>query len=543
MTDTPLTPTVIAAAEQVAGIEYTEAERELMLESLAAQIARAKARRAYAMPNDWHPALRFDPRLPGFVPRQPDSFDPMLPQIAPLPNDDADIAFASVGTLAGWIRCGAITSAFLTTLYLDRIARIGPRLECIALATPEIALAQARAADAAMEAGTWLGPLHGIPYGCKDILDTDGLPTRWGADTHVDRVAAGDAAVVRRLAAAGAVLVAKTAVGALAYGDIWHGGVSRNPWNTEEGSSGSSAGSGSGTAAGLFGFSIGTETLGSIVSPSARCGVTGLRPTFGRVSRQGAMALCWSLDKIGPMCRSVADTALVLSAIAGYDPADLGSIDLPFGFDPSRGIAGMRVGYFPVDMESAPDQAILAAVRGLGVDLVPLERADLPYGSLVDLLYAEAAAAFEDLTLSDRDDLLKWQDAVAWPNAFRRARFLSAVDHVQLDRLRRRTMLEADRWFAEGGVDAIVGSATVGPMTSITNFTAQPCLVMRAGFTHLPSRIGRGIGNAPGFAGSDLHRVPYAACIWGRLFDEDSVLRLGLALEEALGVVGERPEG
>jgi Asp-tRNA(Asn)/Glu-tRNA(Gln) amidotransferase A subunit family amidase len=541
MSEPQISDDSVLAAQALLGVAFTDAERAQMLDSLAAQLARARRRRATTLPADLVPALRFDPRLPGFAMPPPEAFQPDPPPPGPLPAADADIAFATVGELGGWIRSGAISSERLTRLYLERIARLGPGLECIALVTAELALAQARAADRLLAAGHWLGPLHGIPYGCKDLLDTADLPTRWGAEPYLDRVPETNATVVRRLAEAGAVLIAKTSLGALAYGDIWHGGTTRNPWNRAEGSSGSSAGSGSGTAAGLFGFAIGTETLGSIVSPATRCGVAGLRPTFGRVSRAGAMALCWSLDKVGPMTRCVDDTALVLSVLNGFDAADVASIDAPFGYDALVPVTGLRVGYFEADLDDPIDQASVDALRGLDVEMVALERPDLPYASLLDVLYAEAAAAFEELTLSDRDDLLAWQDEVSWPNRFRAARFLSAVDLIQLDRLRRLVMQVADGWFQS--VDAIIGGPAAGPMSIITNFSGHPCLVQRAGFRMSPTRLQRGIGALQVTAPGEVHRVPHSVCLWGRLFDEGTILRLGRALEQALDVRVERPPG
>jgi Asp-tRNA(Asn)/Glu-tRNA(Gln) amidotransferase A subunit family amidase len=336
---------------------------------------------------------------------------------------------------------------------------------------------------------------------------------------------------------AGAVLLGKLSVGALAYGDIWYGGVTRNPWNVAEGSSGSSAGSASATAAGLVGFSLGTETLGSIVIPSLRCGTTGLRPTFGRVPRTGAMPLCWTLDKVGPICRSVEDTALVLHALNVADPADGFQIPAPLGYDAAAPVAGMRVGYFEADLAEgiALDRAALETAKSLGVQLVPLSRPDLPYASLQNILAAEAAAAFEDLTLSDRDDLLTWQEAAAWPNAFRKARFLSAVDHVQLDRLRRLVMQHMAAVFAD--VEAIIGPPLAGPMMIVSNFTGHPCLVLRSGFFESFTRT-RGM---PAVSGPTF-TVPHAVCLWGRLFDEGTILRLGRALEAAFGVAGRRPD-
>jgi len=536
----------IAAAEAVMGVRYTEAERALMADNLQAQIDLAVRRRAVPLPHDLAPATRFDPRLPGFTMPDAAPFRPTAIAPGPLPDREQDIAFAPVGQMGGWIAGRAITAERLAVLYLDRIARLGPKLDCIALATPDLALAQARRVDALLAAGTYLGPLHGIPYGCKDLLDTAGITTGWGAEPYADRMPSTDATVVRRLADAGAVLVAKTTLGALAYGDIWHGGVTRNPWNPLEGSSGSSAGSGSATAAGLVGFAIGTETLGSIVSPAMRCGTAGLRPTFGRVPRTGAMPLCWSLDKIGPMCRSVADTALVLDAINGGDAADPSSIDASFGCDATAPVAGLRLGWFPADMEAEDahplDRAALDAARALGLELVELDRPDLPYDALMMVLYAEAAASFERLTLDDEDDRLTWQTAGAWPNSFRKARFLSAVDLVGVDRLRRRVMLDMDAVF--GRVDAILGPCLAGPMLTITNFTGHPCLAMRAGFrstrTRLRVALSDGRRERPSDEGPEF-RVPHAVSLYGRLFDEGTILRIGAALEARLGVADERP--
>lgn len=547
MADRLLSSETIAAAEAVVGVRYSEAERTQMLDNLGAQIDLATKRRAVTMPHDLAPATRFDPRLPGWTMPPPVPFRPAATDPGPLPERDEDIAFAPVTRLAGWIAARATTSERLTTIYLDRIERYGPRLQCIATTTADLAMRQAHAADALLAAGTYLGPLHGIPWGAKDLLDTDGITTGWGAEPWADRVPASDATVVRRLASAGAVLVAKTTLGALAYGDIWYGGVTRNPWNLEEGSSGSSAGSGSATAAGLVGFSIGTETLGSIVAPSLRCGTTGLRPTFGRVARTGAMPLCWSLDKIGPMCRSVADTALVLAAINGGDLADPGSIDAPFGYDAAAPVAGLRLGYYPEDFDDKDahdlDRAMLDAARAIGLTLVPLVRPDLPYDALMATLFAEAAAAFEPLTLNDDDDRLTWQEPGAWPNTFRKARFLSAVDHVQLDRLRRRVMQDMDAAFC--GIDAIIGPCLAGPLLIITNFTGHPCLAMRCGFRESPTRKALSLAEARLDQGGDgagpEHTVPHAISLYGRLFDEGTILRIGVALEALLDVASRRP--
>ncbi len=546
---TEITADMIAAAEALLGVAYTAEERALMLDNIEGQITTAVQRREIGFPNTLPMASRFDPRLPGFTPpRQPPTGAWPLADPGPLPESEEDIAFAPVTRLSEWIRSGALSSRRLTDIYLDRIERLAPRLECFVTVTPDLARAEAEAADAQLKAGIWLGPLHGVPYGLKDLFDTTGIRTSWGAMPYKDRVAESDARIVRMLRAAGAVLLGKTTLGALAYGDIWFGGKTRNPFNTEEGASGSSAGSASATAAGLCGFSIGTETLGSITSPSQRCGTTGLRPTFGRVSRHGAMALCWSLDKVGPICRSVEDCALVLAAINGGDPSDRGSIDMPFGFDPQAGIDGTRVGHLPTAFEddgaTEVDHQALAAMRDLGIEVRELTLPDLPYGSLMSVLFAEAAAAFEELTLSDRDDELVWQEPGAWPNTFRKARFLSAVDHVQADRLRYKVMQVLDDLFAE--VDAVIGPFMTGPMLIASNFTGHPCLHLRAGFLQSATRSDPSLAHGKLVIGEkgetpQTYRVPHGISLWGGLFDEARLVTLGRALEAKLAVAEERP--
>ena len=551
MENTPITVEIIEAAERLVGVNYTRAERELMLDGLDGQIEEARARRA-ALTFDNHvpTASRFDPRLPGFRPPPPQA--PLRRSDAdagPLPGSDEDIAFAPVTALSQWIAHGELTSRRLTEIYLARIEAYASALECFVTVTPELARAQADAADALLRAGTRLGPLHGIPYGLKDLFDTKDILTTWGAAPYRNRVATRDARVVELLRAAGAVLLGKTTLGALAYGEVWFAGKTRNPWNVGEGSSGSSAGSASATAAGLCAFSIGTETLGSITAPSQRCGTTGLRPTFGRVSRAGGMALCWSLDKVGPICRTVEDCALVLAAINGPDPADRSSIGASFNFDATRGIEGLRLGYLPDAFENEGatdvDRAALDAARCLGVELVEVVLPDLPYGSLMSMLFAEAAAAFEELTLTDRDDELVRQDKGAWPNAFRQARFLSAVDHVQLDRLRYLAMEAFDGAFRK--VDAMIGPWATGPMLVATNFTGHPCLHLRAGFLDSPTRSDPSLEGGKldiGSAGEDpeSHEVPQGISLWSGLFDEGRLLNLGMALERELGVAARRPE-
>ena len=544
---TTLTADMIQAAEVLAGVEYTSTERAQMLDNLEGQIAQARARRTVPLANSVPMALKFDPRLPGFEMPHAASSVTVTTITHMLPVTDEDIAFAPVTDLSAMIATGKLTSLRLTQIYLDRIAALNGKLECFALVSADLALAEAAAADALLATGVNLGPLHGIPFGLKDLFDTRGIVTGWGAEPYRDRVPEKDATIVTKLRAAGAVLLGKTTVGALAYNDIWYGGVTRNPWNLNEGSSGSSAGSASATAAALCAFSIGTETLGSITSPSQRCGTTGLRPTFGRVSRAGAMALCNSLDKVGPICRSVEDTALVLAAINGADKADRSSIQAPFVYDATALITGLRVGYLAEafgEGATAVDHAALAAMRDLGVQVVQVTLPDLPYGALLNTLYAEAAASFEDLTLSGLDDTLTWQDDSAWPNTMRKARFLSAVDHVQLDRFRYLVMQALDGLFTE--VDVLIGPFMTGPMLIASNYTGHPCLHLRAGFERLGTRSPASLGSGkltPGAADAagKTFRVPQGISLWGRLFDEGQILSLGLALERALGVAAERP--
>ena len=536
----PISAAALAAAEPLFGICYTEAERQLMLDNLAEQIAWAQQRRAVALPSALGPAARFDPRLPGFRPPSVGPFR-VTPTAAPLPDHDEHIAFAPLATLQGWLRSQKLTATRLTKIYLERIARLNPSLFCFSTVTSEAALQRAAELDLMTAQGKNLGPLHGIPYGMKDIIDTAGVETSWGAEPYQGRVPEQNAFITDLLHEAGAIMLGKTAVGALAYGDLWFGGRTRNPWNPQEGSSGSSAGSAAAAAAGLVGFAIGTETLGSIVSPATRCGATGLRPTYGRVSRRGAMPLCWSLDKIGPIGRTVEDTAIVLHALNRPDLQDAFQIAAPFSYASDAAIERLRVGYYPEDFAASEAQTLdalaLESVRALGLEPLPLTRRKLPYHSLLGLLYAEAAAAFEELTLNDRDDMLARQDATAWPNGFRKARFLSAVDHVQLDRLRRLVMVEMDAVFAE--VDVVIGPSLAGPMLLITNFTGHPCLCLPAGFfnsaTRDPLGLSRYLPAAEQVGDAVAHEVPHSVCLWGRLFDEGPMLALGRALERSFG--------
>jgi Asp-tRNA(Asn)/Glu-tRNA(Gln) amidotransferase A subunit family amidase len=465
----------------------------------------------------------------------------------PLPATDEDIAFSPVSKLSHWIEKRQLTSQRLTKIYLDRLRRFDPKLHCVITLTPDHALEQASRADSEISAGHYRGPLHGIPWGAKDLLDTANIPTTYGAEPFRNRVPAKNAAVVDRLDQAGAVLVAKLSLGALALNDIWFGGQTMNPWNLDEGSSGSSAGPGAATAAGLVAFAIGSETGGSIVGPSMRCGVTGLRPTFGRVPRTGAMTLCWSLDKLGPMARFVEDTLLVLNTITGPDPGDLGSVPSHLDFDASASVHGLRVGYIASWMQEPPatevDRAALHTVADLGMTPVEISLPDWPYDSLDIILFAESAAAFEEITLNHQVDQLRAQVPDAWPNTFRQSRFLSAVDMVQADRFRRKVAAEMARIFTQ--IDLLLVPSLRDEMLTLTNFTGHPSLTLRAGFIEVSEARSDWAPDPahplPKF--SPPRRVPHGVTLIARPFDEGKLGSAGLALERAFNVAAEYPPG
>ncbi len=450
-----------AEAEKLVQVEMSAGERDEAAASWRVNMAglyeRRTGPRKVELAAGIAPWSRWDPVLPGHAAGPAlERFVRGKQDAGPLPSNEEDIAFAPVTQLSRWLETREISSERLTGIYLERLEKFNGKLRCVVTLTKELALEQARAADKEIAAGKYRGPLHGIPWGAKDLLDTAGIATTYGAEPFRKRVPARDAAVVKRLREAGAVLAAKLSMGALALNDIWFGGQTMNPWLLEEGSSGSSAGPGAATAAGLVGFAIGSETGGSIVSPSMRCGITGLRPTFGRVARTGAMTLCWSLDKLGPMTRRVEDALLVLRAISGPDEADVSSLPSKLDFDAEAGVKGLRVGYFPKWMKEAPatdvDRKALEVARKLGMTPVEVEIPDWPYDSLDLILFAEAAASFEELTLSHGVDQMRVQVPDAWPNLFRQARFLSAVDFVQSDRLRRMVAYEMGRVFEQADV-------------------------------------------------------------------------------------------
>jgi Asp-tRNA(Asn)/Glu-tRNA(Gln) amidotransferase A subunit family amidase len=547
-----VSPATFAEAEKLAQVELSAAELAQAAGNWRSAMAPLYERRTGPRKVALEPAVapwsRWNPLLPGTKALPARSlFVRSKGDPGPLPTRDEDIAFAPVTSLSRWIETRKLTSERLTQIYLKRLEKFDPELRCVITLTREHALAQARKADVEIAAGKYRGPLHGIPWGGKDLLDTAGIATTYGAEPYRNRVPTANAAVVDRLNEAGAVLVAKLSMGALALNDIWFGGQTMNPWLLEEGSSGSSAGPGSATAAGLVGFSIGSETLGSIVSPSMRCGITGLRPTYGRVPRTGAMTLCWSLDKLGPMARSVEDTMLVLDVISGPDPGDVNCVPGRLDFDAGESVEGLRVGYFPGWMKENPatdvDRAALAVVKKLGMIPVEVTLPDWPYDSLDIILFAESAAAFEDLTLSHGVDQLKVQVPDAWPNTFRQSRFLSAVDFVQADRLRRKVAEEMARVFSQ--VDLLLVPALRDEMLTITNFTGHPSLTLRAGFVEVAEARSDWAPDPakklPHF--SPPRRVPHGVTLIGRLFDEGTLGRAGFAMEHSFAVAGERPPG
>ena len=525
MSDEKLTPQDIAHAEKLIGLTFTEDERALMLEDLEALRQSYAALRKLDFPNDLLPAFRFDPQLLGEA-HPPDYALAREPATAPAPPPEtaADLAFASIRQLGAWLRAGVISSEELTRHYLQRLQRHDPRLHCVITLTEERALEQARRADEELRSGVDRGPLHGIPWGAKDLLAVRGYPTTWGAAPCREQILHQDAAVVTRLDEAGAVLVAKLSMGALAWGDVWFGGTTRTPWDPEQGASGSSAGSGAATAAGLVGFSIGTETWGSIVSPSTRNGVTGLRPTFGRVSRHGAMALSWTMDKIGPMCRSAEDCALVFAAIHGADPRDPTTVDKPFPWPPALDLRGLRLGYLAADLErdyrgKANDARALEVFRGLGVELVPIQLPELPIDALSFILFVEAAAAFDELTRSNRDDELVRQTRDAWPNFFRLSRLVPAVEYIQANRVRTRLMAALRTLFEQ--VDAYIGPSLEGQNLLLTNLTGHPSLTLPTGLAD--------------------DGLPTTITLTGRLYDEATLLALGRAFQQVTDFHRRRP--
>ena len=523
-----ITPEILSDAEKLVGLEFTGPERELMLNGLDEQLEDYKKIREVHVENSVPPALRFDPVLPGTKMAGESSF--RLSKPAPVSPTPEELPFLTVVQLGRLLRDGKVTSVGLTKMYLDRLRKLDPVLHAVISYTEERAMEQAERADRELKAGTDRGPLHGIPWGAKDLLAAKGYRTTWGSVPFKDQVIDEDATVVERLEKAGAVLVAKLTLGELAWGDVWFGGMTRNPWNPEQGSSGSSAGSAATTAAGAVGFTIGSETLGSIVSPCTRTGSTGLRPTFGRVSRHGAMALSWSMDKLGPICRSVEDCAAVLQAIYGPDGRDATVVDAPFRWDPDLDVRKLRVGYLKSLFEEKPQEGAeewhafnlksLEELRKLGIELRPIELPKLPIDALRVILGAETAAAFDELTRSGKDDLLVRQIEHAWPNSFRQGQTVPAVAYIQANRIRTMAMREMAKLFE--GIDAYVSPTYGGDNLLLTNLTGHPSVVVPNGFRK--------------------DGTPTSITFMGDLFREGEALALAKAYQDATGWHLKRPK-
>jgi Asp-tRNA(Asn)/Glu-tRNA(Gln) amidotransferase A subunit family amidase len=504
----------VRSAAKIMGLELSPNEIDTLLPGIENFRNAYESHRKTPPPNDLGPALWFNPLLPGMnIPTGPDRVNFGKAPMVRLPQNREELAWYTVRQLAELLRSRQISSEELTRFYLDRLKKFDPQLHCVITLTEDLALTQAKRADAEIKAGKYRGLLHGIPYGAKDLLATRKYKTTWGSVPYQEQVLEYDATVIQKLEAAGAVLCAKLTLGELAWGDVWYGEMTRNPWDTKTGSSGSSAGSASAVAAGLLPFAIGTETLGSIVSPSTVCGTTGLRPTYGRVSRYGAMALSWSMDKIGPICRSVEDCAIVFQAIQGPDPLDVSLIPAAFHYDATSNPRQLKIGYLKTDFERRypfhdQDSLSLQKLREMGFQLIPIELPEAP--NLGIILSAEAAAAFDELTRSGRDDLMRRQIRNAWPNTFREARFIPAVEYIQANRLRTKLMQDMQKVFKQ--VDVYLNPSWGGRSLNITNHTGHPCVVLPNGF-----RNGR----------------PTSITFTGNLFEEGKILNLARVYQEA----------
>jgi Asp-tRNA(Asn)/Glu-tRNA(Gln) amidotransferase A subunit family amidase len=537
-----ITVSTIASAEELAGLKFTDEQRQQLVDALKAQGAQFEQLHQITLDNAVAPAIVFDPVPPGVTPRLPTRHATVRSYVAPraVPNDLEELAFLPVTELAELVRRRKVSSVQLTEMYLGRIRRYDPVLKAVITLTEERALEQARGADHEIARGGYRGPLHGIPWGAKDLFAVRGYKTTWGAGPFRDQVIDADATLVSRLDKAGAVLIAKLTLGELAQGDIWYGGTTKNPWNLAQGSSGSSAGPAAATAAGLVGFAIGTETLGSISSPSTRTGVTGLRPTFGRVPRTGAMALSWTMDKIGPICRSVEDCALVLDAIHGPDNVDRAVKDIPFDWDATLRPQTLRVGYVKSAFDLAErnekgelqhgtkrfDDAALDVLRKIGVKPIPVELPSMSYAAMRIVLTAEAAAAFDDLTRSGRDKELVQQTPRDWANTFRAARFIPAVEYVNANRARTLAMQRWHELFET--VDVIVVPTAGASQLVATNLTGHPAVIVPSGFRDTSE--------------TDKTQVPVSLTFLGGLYQEEKLLAVAKAWQDATDFHLKHPE-
>ena len=515
----PITREIIAGVETMFGLNFSDAKRDSMISGLGDQLRNYNNIRKVDLSNSIPPAILFNPIPTKFkfdTKRSKFTMSPVKNVV--MPKNLEDLAFYSIPQLAELLRTKKVTSLQLTQMYLNRIKRYNPMLKAVITITEDTALAQAKRADMEIAAGKYRGPLHGIPYGAKDLLAAKGYKTTWGSVPYKDQVINEDAAVIQKLRDAGAVLIAKTTLGELANGDVWFGGMTRNPWDTSKGSSGSSAGTASGTAAGLYAFGIGSETWGSIVSPSTVCGTTGLRPTFGRVSRRGAMALSWTMDKLGPICRNVEDCAIVFNAIYGKDPADPTTYDAPFSYNARIDVKKLKIGYLKNDFDSMKQNkefsdSVFVLFQKMGVELIPVQLPKYPTDDLAIILTAEAAAAFDDLTHTGKDEMMVLQNKDAWPNIFRTSRFIPAVEYIQANRIRYRII--QDMQTLMGSVDLYIAPAFQGDNLLMTNLTGHPCIVLPIGFTE--------------------EGLPTSITFMGRLFGEGELLAFAKKYQDATG--------
>ncbi|HEY7314366.1 MAG TPA: amidase [Gemmataceae bacterium] len=510
-----VSPDMIRQAEWISGLKLSDDDRKTVAGSVNQLLRSFETMRAVKIAHEVPPALSFQPAPWMPPPSQPvrRGVEPIVQAAPKKPDTSEELAFLPVTALAALVRTRQVSSVELTKLYLERLRKYDPILHCVVNCTDSLALKQAEHADRELTAGRYRGPLHGIPWGAKDLIAYPGYKTTWGAAPFKDQVIDTKATVARRLEKAGAVLVAKLTLGALAMGDRWFGGMTRNPWDPKRGSSGSSAGPGAATAAGLVGFSIGSETLGSIISPSSVCGVSGLRPTFGRISRHGCMTLSWSMDKLGPMCRSVEDCALVLSAIHGFDGFDPSAVDRPFAWPPRRDLRTLKVGYIAAE-GSINARAELRLLRDLGVRLVPIKLPSKhPFDALTLILDTEAATVFDELTRKGVTEGLN-----SWPRTFRKGQFVPAVEYLRANRIRSMVMREMEEVMAK--VDLYVG----GNDLVLTNLTGHPTIV-------LPN----------GFRKSGEVELPMAITFTGRLYAETDLLAVAHAYQQATGHHLKRP--
>ena len=513
-------------AEKIIGLQFTDAERDSMLGYLDDQKGNYQKIREVELKNGASPSILFNPIPFGFV--LPTKQEPIVYSdysLTKMPSNKNDLAFYTIGQLAYLIRTKQITSTDLTKFFIERLKKFDPVLHCVITLTEERALRQAKIADEEIAAGKYRGILHGIPFAVKDLLATKDYKTTWGAMPYKDQMIDEDATVIKNLEKAGAVLIAKLTMGALAWGDVWFGGMTRNPWDTTSGSSGSSAGSASSVSAGLVPFAIGTETYGSIVSPSTVCGTTGLRPTYGMVSRTGAMALSWSMDKIGPICRCTEDLAIVFNAIYGQDSIDQTLYNVPFNYHPLNNLDGLKIGYLKKDFEKQydfhrNDSLTLAKLQELGAELIPIELPDYPVNDLAIMLSAEAGAAFDELTRSNRDDLLVRQIKNAWPNSFRASRFIPAVEYINASRVRNLLIQEMQKLMSK--IDLYVAPSMEGDNSIVTNLTGHPCVVLPNGFSD--------------------KGTPTSITFNGRLFDEGKLIAVAKLYQDATDYHKKHPD-